>query len=101
MPHEKQFLANYFKTPTERLFLSYYLHFNIIIEEYNVRTLYNNFIDHTGYYCSEQWFHFLLKRIDGILIELKTAEKKMDLDAIEEIKTGKKKCKAYRAGSGN
>lgn len=101
LPRDKQFLAKYFPTPTEKLFLSYYLHFGKISEEYNVRILYQNFIDHTGYYCSEQWFHFLLKRITAVLSSLKKAEQSMDLNEVEKIKTGKyKNVKRYNKSMG-
>jgi hypothetical protein len=93
LPSDKQFLSKYFSSPTERLFLSYYLAFDKISKDFNIRIFYRNFIDHTGYYCSEQWFHYLLKKVKIILGALSKAEKDMNLDELEKIKTGKYKAK--------
>lgn len=44
VPKSRKFLLKYFRTDLQRMFLGYYLTFGNL----------KNFVDHTGYYCSER-----------------------------------------------
>lgn len=93
LPPELRFLSRYFTSETEKQFVFYYLSFNGIIRERGVRPFYLGFVDHTGFYCSEQWMHILVKKARKILDAFEKAKNDMDLGKINFIKDGKYKGK--------
>lgn len=88
-PPEFQYLTKYFRTDLGRTFAFYYLTFSGLIELRNIKFFLDNFVDHTGFCCSEQRLRYLLKRLQYLLNAAKKAEQDFDLEAIEKIKIGK------------
>lgn len=84
IPKEQTYLLKYFKTDLQQAFLRYYLLFG------NVK----NFIDHTGYYCSERML-FRLQNKYKKLIEAHTVAKseftEKSLEMLQIIESGKYK----------
>jgi len=91
LPPDLSYLHKYFRTELPRVFVSYYLAFNELIAEQNIRFFVRNFMNHTGYFCSEQRLRYLLNRLQSVLSAAEEAKLNFDLDKLEEIKSGKYK----------
>lgn len=89
IPLDKEYLCFYFETDLERKFLSYCLLFfdDIYLAE-KFQRFFHNFVDHTGYSCSDRWVRKLLKKYKELELALSTACKNVDLPEITRIKTG-------------
>jgi len=82
IPKDQQFLLKYFKTDLQRAFLRYYLAVEVVI----------NFVDHTGYYCSDRYLWQQQARLLNVLDAHKQAKENFDLDLVWKIESGKYKC---------
>jgi len=98
LPPEYRFLLKYFSSEIERQFLFYWFAFSGMICRTNGRGLksfYRNFVDHTGFYCSNRWFLYLVKKVRKITSAFEKARVSMDLQRINFIKDGR--CKGRNA----
>lgn len=91
LPPELTYLHRYFRSELPRMFVSYYLTFGSLINDYSIKFFLDNFIDHTGYSCSEQRLRYLLKRLQSLLAANEEARMNFDFDKLEIIKSGKYK----------
>lgn len=82
IPKEKSYLLKYFKTEMQRMFLKYYMVFG------NCR----NFVDHTGYYCSNGVLYKLEQRYQKLIKiyeEAKWSFTEEGMELIQTIESGK------------
>ena len=89
LPPGKEYLLNYFKTGSEKSFLSYYFLFSHFYKKGQFLEFYNNFCDHTGVCCSTRWVRKLLVRLNKAETALAEADKNFDPVRVGEIKSGK------------
>ena len=78
LPNEKRYLLKYFTNDLQKHFVSYFLVFRD----------YDNFVDHTGYYCSNRWLEILktkLETLERLKIE---ARQSIDLEKLALIESG-------------
>lgn len=84
IPKDKKYLCHYFKSDLQLAFLRYYLIFENA----------DNFIDHTGYYCSTRFVHKLLKKIK-LLTDIHQFLKKnlneQNMELITQLESGRYK----------
>ena len=78
LPREKQFLFKYFDTEVQIAFLKY-LH---------VFGNYDNFSDHTGYYCTTPWLKALYERCVKLEVVRREAKNNFDLEFLTIIEAG-------------
>ncbi len=91
LPPELSYLHKYFKSELGKVFVAYYLAFSDLIVAYNIKFFIDNFVDHTGFYCSQQRLRYLLKRLQCLLEVTKQAELDLNFDQLDKIKSGKYK----------
>jgi len=90
VPREKRWLFRYFSTPHQRTFLAYYLGFSEVWK-HNPYRFYQNFIDHTGVYCTKRVIQKWIKKLRTIEGLVDTSLSKMDLTLLEIVKSGRYK----------
>ncbi len=78
MPLDKRYLLHYFRTFTQRQFVSYYLLFRDT----------ENFTDHTGCYCTKKWLLKLTDRFLALEAARQQAKKAFDLTLLAKIEAG-------------
>jgi hypothetical protein len=78
VPKEKRFLLKYFKQEVQQAFLRYYLVFGS----------YNNFVDHTGFYCQERWLKVLHKKLVELERVHKLFKSNIDLESLLLVESG-------------
>lgn len=81
IPKEKSYLLKYFKTPIQQAFLRYFLVFGD----------YENFVDHTGYYCQKRWLRMLRNKMEILDNMRAQAKAALDLELLAKIESGKLK----------
>jgi hypothetical protein len=86
LPKQKEYLRRYFKGDIQERLIVYYLTFPP--ERGYFPRFYQNFIAHTGIYCSERWVQLLIKRVRQIEDRLARAERDGDPVMVAEIKSG-------------
>lgn len=82
IPKEKKYLLKYFKTKIQIAYLKYYLIFG------NSK----NFIDHTGYHCSERYLYkqdSLINKLMDAYSEAKSVLDEDHMSMVFEIEQGK------------
>lgn len=79
IPKDKRYLLKYFKTKVQTAFVKYYMIFGN----------YENFIDHTGYWCRDKYLKALHERLNSIQEIHKDAKSSMDLNLLTKIESGK------------
>jgi hypothetical protein len=88
VPKDKRWLQRYFRTPSQRRFLAYYLQFSALRcrSPYH---FYRNFTDHTGVYCTKRAIQKWTKKL--LLLEslVRAATEGLELAALEVIKSGR------------
>lgn len=78
---DKLYLLKYFKSPIQEAFLKYFFVFGE----------YDNFVDHTGFYCQKRWLQLLLERMQTLERLRKEAKSGFDLELLARIESGKLK----------
>lgn len=78
LPKNKSWLRHYFKTPTQKAFLNYFIEFENI----------SNFIQHTGFFCSKRYIKKLKYLFLKLEKEIKSAKKNFDTEKIAKIEMG-------------
>ncbi len=89
LPKEKRYLLKYFKTDLQRAFLRYYLIFGN----------FKNFVDHTGFYCSERLlykFQRRFRRLSQVYEESKLSLSEEGMERVRLLETGKFRLTKYR-----
>ncbi len=81
LPKEKSYLLKYFKTPIQQAFLKYFFVFGD----------YENFVDHTGYYCQVRWLRLLEQKMVKLGELRDKAKADLDLELLAKIESGKLK----------
>jgi len=79
IPKEKKYLLKYFRKEIQKHFLQYYFVFGN----------YDNFVDHTGFYCQTKWLKILHKKLIDLEELYSNAKKNMDLDLLGKIEARK------------
>lgn len=79
LPKPLRYLNKYFKTDLEKQFLRYHYVFGNC----------DNFIDHTGYYCTKRWLIRLEKRYSIITEMHRKAKAEFDLEMVTLLESGK------------
>lgn len=88
VPKEKRYLLRYFKTALQRAFLRYYLVFGN----------FKNFVDHTGYYCSDRLlyrFQLRFRKLTRLYDESKRSLSEEGMELIRLLETGKFRLTKY------
>lgn len=78
IPLDKKYLLKYFTSDIQIQFLKYYLVFNN----------HENFVDHTGIYCTFVWVKKMRKNIDILIAAHAKAKRDIDLKFLMEIESG-------------
>jgi hypothetical protein len=78
LPKEKKYLLKYFDTPLQNVFIKYFYVFGN----------YSNFVDHTGFTCSERWLTTLHDRLQKLQKLHREARENMDMTALALIESG-------------
>lgn len=86
LPKPKEYLRKYCKGQTQERLVIYYLTFGY---DGQFKRFYQNFIDHTGMYCSERVVYRVISRVTKVEARLARAEKEKDHESVALIKTGK------------
>jgi hypothetical protein len=76
VPKEKRFLLQYFKTDLQRAFLKYYMVFGE----------HRNFVDHTGYHCSQRLLFRFKARYHRLLEVYQEAKISLTEEGMETIR---------------
>lgn len=87
LPKSKEYLRKYFTGIIQERLVIYYLTFPY--DGTKFKRFYQNFIDHTGIFCSERWVYKLIDRIKKVEARLIKAEIEKDHEAVSLIKMGK------------
>lgn len=82
-PKDKKYLVKYFKSKIQKTFIRYYYLFGD----------YKQFVEHTGYRCSDYWLTQLVEKLEKLEAIKAEAKKNMDSELITKIETGKYKFK--------
>ncbi len=95
LPKSKEYLRKYFTGIIQERLVVYYQTFPY--EDGNFKRFYQNFVDHTGIFCSERWVYKLIDRVKKVEERLARAEMEKDHETVALIKMGKywpnrKKC---------
>lgn len=85
IPPEFMYLTNYIKNES---FISYYLAFKDLLEQYSLRMFAENYIGLTGDKLSETRISKLLTRIKILTESMDKAKAEFDLDLVEKIQSG-------------
>jgi len=78
VPKDKRYLTKYFKTRTQKMFLSYFILFGT----------YDNFVDHTGIYCQKRYMKILHDKLIVIENAHKIAKQNLDFANLVKIENG-------------
>jgi hypothetical protein len=79
LPKEKQYLYKYFKKPTQKVFIKYFLEFG----------RYQYVVQHTGIYYSRYWAKRMSHRLQVLVKAYDQAREEGDFDTIAKITSGK------------
>lgn len=75
IPKQQLYLLKYFKTDLQQAFLRYYMVFG------NVR----NFVDHTGYHCSERMLFILQRKYKNLVKAHAKAKSELTEESLETL----------------
>lgn len=78
LPKEKRYLLRYFETPLQVAFLKYIQ----VFEDHC------NFVDHTGFTCSDRWLIKLSDKLKKLQKLHRDARSNMDMTALAHIESG-------------
>lgn len=81
IPKEQRYLLKYFKTDTQVAFLKYYLIFKS----------FRNFVDHTGFYCSERMLYKMqrkYKKLTNAWIKARSEMTEENMEMLNLIESG-------------
>lgn len=81
LPKEKLYLYKYFRKNIQQMFLKYFFCFGD----------FNNFVDHTGYYCQKRWLIILQKKLLKLESAHKEAKLNLNFSTLTAIERGKYK----------
>lgn len=87
LPKHKEYLRKYFTGPIQERLVVYYLTFPY--DDGNFKRFYQNFIDHTGIFCSERWVYLLIDRVKKVEARLARAEVDKDHETVALVRMGK------------
>lgn len=79
IPLEKKYLFKYFTSEIQVQFVKYYLSFSD----------HENFMDHTGTYCTMTWVKKMRNTIDRLMARHARAKKDFDFKTLRDIEDGK------------
>ncbi len=89
LPPEYQHLSKYFQSKLSRTFLFYYFDFWSLAEFKTIKFFCDNFVDHTGYACSEQRLRFLVNKLQLLIEATDKAKEDLNFVLLDKIVTGK------------
>jgi len=81
IPKEKNYLFKYFRKDIQQAFIKYFFAFDS----------FDNFVDHTGFYCQTRWLRILHKKLINLEFLHKEAKNNIDLETLLKIESGKYK----------
>lgn len=81
IPKEKNYLFKYFRKEIQQRFIRYFFAFNS----------FDNFVDHTGFYCQKRWLKMLYNKLLKLEALHKESKSVLDLDTLTKIESGKYK----------
>ena len=81
IPKDKNYLFKYFRKEIQQRFVRYFFAFNS----------FENFVDHTGFYCQRRWLKILYNKLLKLEALHKTAKSNMDFQTLLKIESGKYK----------
>ena len=88
LPHDKAWLARYFRSELLYRFVVYYVTFRNLTKRVSLRYYCQLFIDHTGWHCSIQLLCRTAARIKKLEAAVAKAEQDRDLATLTELKLG-------------
>lgn len=83
IPKDKLYLLKYFRNALQVAFLKYYFVFDN----------FDNFVDHTGFYCENRWLKILENRLFKLEEVYKTSKKNFDFETVLDLEKGRYKLK--------
>lgn len=89
IPKDRLWLLKYFKNESQRRFLSYYLDFHHLRDDYSPGYFYANFVSHTGIYGTSRVLQKWAKKLRDLLSMAESASSNFDLEALELLKSGR------------
>lgn len=81
LPKEKLYLYKYFRKNVQQMFLKYFFSFGD----------FDNFVDHTGFYCQKRWLKILYKKLCKLESLHKKSKKELDFETLTSLEKGKYK----------
>lgn len=81
LPKEKNYLFKYFRKEIQQKFIRYFFAFNS----------FDNFVDHTGFYCQTRWLKILHNKLISLESLHREAKSNVDLETLLKIESGKYK----------
>jgi len=81
LPKEKNYLFNYFRKDIQQKFVRYFFAFNS----------FDNFVDHTGFYCQKRWLKMLYNKLLKLESLHKEAKSTFNFEMLTKIESGKYK----------
>lgn len=89
LPPEYEHLIKYFQSKLSRALLFYYFDFSSLIKFKSIKYFCDNFVDHTGYCCSESRLRFLVKKLELLMTATDRAKQDFNFELLEKIVSGK------------
>lgn len=86
---DMQFFVFYFSEEAQRKFLCYYVIFGEMYKPGDIKSFFENFMDHTGIYCSLRWLYKMYFRYTSLKELYEKAREEADLSLLATIKSGK------------
>jgi len=81
LPKEKNYLFKYFRKDIQQKFVKYFFAFNS----------FENFVDHTGFYCQNRWLKMLYKKLIKLESLHREAKSTFNFDMLAKIESGRYK----------